>query len=32
LYGDNKPLELEKIFLKEYELRFGESPPINRVS
>jgi hypothetical protein len=32
LYGDSKPLELEKIFLKEYELRFGELPPINRVS
>ncbi len=32
LYGDKKPLELEKIFLTEYEASFGELPPINRVS
>ena len=32
LYRDEKPLELEKIFLTEYEASFGELPPINRVS
>lgn len=32
LYGDENPLELEKILLTEYESTFGELPPINRVS
>ncbi len=32
LYGNNEPLKLEKIYLREYELAFGELPPINRVS
>jgi len=31
LYGNNEPLDLEKTFLREYELTFGELPPINRV-
>lgn len=32
LYGDNEPLKLEKIFLEEYEVTFGELPPLNRVN